>query len=224
MTLAVIGCPRDPALTSSMKINEAYNLWAATYDGMANRTRDLDNYVTEDWLEGKHFDTILEAGCGTGKNTPIYAAHADRVLAVDFSEGMLQLAQQKVAVPNVSFQQADFTRPWDFTDSLFDLVCCNLVLEHISNLEHIFLQVQSKLKPGGLFFLCELHPYKQYLGGQANFHHNNETVHVAAFTHHISEYFSAAKAAGLQCVELGEYFLDEGGREVPRLLKMVFIK
>lgn len=210
--------------TSSMKINEAYDLWAGTYDTMANRTRDLDHRVTEEWLKGKHFETVLEAGCGTGKDTPLYCAHAGTVTAADFSEGMLQLARQKVTAPNVSFLQADFTKLWDFTDSLFDLICCNLVLEHINDLEHIFRQVHSKLKPGGMFYLCELHPYKQYAGGQANFQHNNETVHVTAFTHHISEYFSAAKGAGLQCIELNEYFVGEGGKEVPRVINVVFLK
>lgn len=207
-----------------MQINEAYNLWAATYDAMINRTRDLDHKITGEWLNGRHLDAILEAGCGTAKNTSLYSSHADSVLSVDFSEGMLQLARQKVAQPNVTFQQADLTKEWVFTNTQFDLVCCNLVLEHIEDLHHIFNQVHSKLKPGGLFFLSELHPYKQYAGGQANFQHNNETVHVAAFTHHTSEYFAAAKANSLTCIALNEYFVDEHDRLVPRLVNMVFEK
>lgn len=207
-----------------MKINEAYNLWSETYDSMQNRTRDLDSKITYAWLQGKHFETIFEIGCGTGKNTMLYANHANEVLSVDFSAGMLELAKQKTTVTNVGFVQADITSDWFFTNQSADLVCCNLVLEHIQDLSHICMQVHDKLKSGGLFFISELHPFKQYMGGQANFEHNNETVTVTAFAHHISEYYAAAANAGLNCIELQEHFVDEAALTVPRIINMVFEK
>lgn len=209
---------------TTMKINEAYNLWSESYDAMQNRTRDLDTKITEDWLRGKHFETILEIGCGTGKNTTTYAAYADRVVSADFSEGMLQLARQKIDAKNVTFVQADITTDWTFTDLKANLITCNLVLEHIQDLSHICRQVYDKLQPGGLFFLSELHPFKQCIGGQANFEYSNETIMVAAYVHHISEYFSAATEAGLHCIELFEHYVDEAEPTVPRIINMVFEK
>lgn len=207
-----------------MQINEAYDLWAGQYDGMANRTRDIDAAVTRTWLADKHFDKIVEIGCGTGKNTEVYAAHAGTVTALDFSEGMLAQAREKVSARNVTFVQADISKNWPLDGNDADLVCFNLVLEHIEKLDHAFGEAARVLRPGGFLFIAELHPYKQYAGGKANFTYGAEIVYVTAFTHHISDYFGAALKNGLECLELNEHFVDEGGKEVPRLLNMVFRK
>ena len=52
-----------------MNIQDAYNDWAITYDFDRNLTRDLDQTVTKGTLANRRYHTILEVGCGTGKNT-----------------------------------------------------------------------------------------------------------------------------------------------------------
>lgn len=56
-------------------------------------------------LAGKR---VLEIACGTGYWTPLIAARAESVLAMDFNEETLEIARSK-AYPknNVSFQQGD---------------------------------------------------------------------------------------------------------------------
>ena len=51
---------------------------------------------------------VLEIACGTGYWTPLIAAQAESVLAIDFNEETLEIARSK-AYPgrNVSFQQGD---------------------------------------------------------------------------------------------------------------------
>ena len=53
-----------------MNIQKAYDDWSETYDSDQNRTRDLDQVVTEKTLANFRYKSILELGCGTGKNTP----------------------------------------------------------------------------------------------------------------------------------------------------------
>ena len=53
----------------NMSIQKAYNDWSETYDTDENLTRDLDQKVTRELLVNLHFNSILEIGCGTGKNT-----------------------------------------------------------------------------------------------------------------------------------------------------------
>lgn len=67
----------------------AYTEWAATYDSDRNLTRDLDQTVTRTLLTGRRYRTILEIGCGTGKNTPLLAQIGEHVQAIDFSRGCL---------------------------------------------------------------------------------------------------------------------------------------
>lgn len=51
---------------------------------------------------------VLEIACGTGYWTPLIAARAQSVLALDFSEEVLAIARTKsYAKKNVAFQQAD---------------------------------------------------------------------------------------------------------------------
>jgi len=95
-----------------MTIQAAYNQWAATYDADHNRTRDLDQRVTQQIWGGQRFTSIVELGCGTGKNTVFYAQIGGRVQALDFSEAMLAQARKKVTAANVQFTVADLTQPW----------------------------------------------------------------------------------------------------------------
>ena len=152
-----------------MSIRDAYNTWAATYDTDRNLTRDLDQRVTRQTLSGLRCASILEIGCGTGKNTPFLAQIGEHVHCLDFSEAMLARAQAKSPPANVTFTVADLTRSWPCADQSADLVVCNLVLEHIADLPFIFGEASRCLVEQGHFFVCELHPFKQYEGSKAKF-------------------------------------------------------
>ena len=88
----------------------------------------------------------------------------------------------------------------------------------------IFKEAFTKLKSGGIFFICELHPFKQYLGGRANFLDNEQIIEPNAFTHHISDYIDTATIQGFELLELKEWFDGATFGEVPRLLSLVFSK
>jgi len=136
----------------SMSIQKAYNDWSETYDTDENLTRDLDQKVTQEALADLHFKSILEIGCGTGKNTSFLAKIGEIVYAVDFSQGMIEKAKEKVRAENVRFAMMDITQKWNFEDQSFDLIVCNLVvLEHIEDLSFIFSEAARVLKDKGRF-------------------------------------------------------------------------
>ncbi|HJR81207.1 MAG TPA: class I SAM-dependent methyltransferase [Anaerolineales bacterium] len=208
----------------SMSIQKAYDDWSDTYDTDENLTRDLDQKVTQEILAKLHFDSILEIGCGTGKNTMFLAQIGATVYAVDFSEGMIRKARDKVKAENVHFAMMDITQKWNVEDQSFDLVVCNLVLEHIESLSFTFAQAARVLKENGRFFINELHPFKQYEGKKARFYREEETIEVGAFVHHISEFLNAARANGLALVELSEHWHEKDRGKSPRLLSFIFEK
>src|SRR5262249_3311540 len=152
---------------------------------------------------------ILELGCGTGKNTSFLAQIGRRVHALDFSEAMIRQAQAKAPGANVAFTVADLTAPWPRATEPVDLVVANLVLEHIADLDHIFAEAWRCLVDGGRFFVSELHPCKQYLGGQARFQQEAGQVAISAFTHHISAFLDAAAARGFTLASLKEWWHAE---------------
>jgi ubiquinone/menaquinone biosynthesis C-methylase UbiE len=207
-----------------MDIQNAYDEWAETYDNDENLTRDLDQTVTRILLADLRADSILELGCGTGKNTAFYAQIGSQVQALDFSPGMIEKAREKVQAGNVRFGMADITRHWPCEDGEFDLIACNLVLEHVQDLAYIFSEANRTLRPAGRFFINELHPFKQYEGKKARFYRDEETVEVNAFVHHISDFTNAAAANGLQLVSLNEFWHEKDAGKPPRLISFLFEK
>ena len=52
-----------------MNVKEAYKNWSKQYDTNINKTRDLEAISIRNVLSEIKFNTCLEIGCGTGKNT-----------------------------------------------------------------------------------------------------------------------------------------------------------
>ncbi|MCL4272526.1 MAG: class I SAM-dependent methyltransferase [Anaerolineales bacterium] len=207
-----------------MDIQNAYNEWSDIYDSNRNFTRDLDAQVTREILADQRFASILELGCGTGKNTVFLAEIGERLHAFDFSEGMIQKAREKVKPGNVRFEMADLTRRWNCDDSAYDLIACNLVLEHIEDLSHIFSEAARTLMPGGKFLINELHPFKQYGGTKARFERGADMVEADVFVHHISEFINTAKSHDLTLVKFNEYWHADDADKPPRLVSFLFGK
>jgi predicted TPR repeat methyltransferase len=205
-----------------MSTRELYNQWSATYDEVENKTRDLEKAAGMQTLESFQVDSIIELGCGTGKNTEWLADKAAHLIAVDLSEEMMAKAKEKIRRPNVSFQQADITKPWNFIHDKADLVTCSLILEHIKDLRPVFQQVKDHLNEAGHFYVCELHPFKQYSGSKARFETAEGTKVLDCYTHHFSDYLGAASACGLSLVQLNEWFDEDDRPGVPRLASFLF--
>ncbi len=205
-----------------MSIQNAYNQWSEIYDSNENLTRDLDQMLTRKAFAGQHFDSILELGCGTGKNTEFLVQIGGKVHALDFSEGMIEKARAKVHADHVTFTVTDLTKIWPCENAAYDLITCNLVLEHIENLSHIFGEAARTLQTGGKFFINELHPFKQYRGTKARFEKGDDVIEVDAFVHHISDFTNAAAQHGLRILNLNEHWHEADQGKPPRIVSFLF--
>lgn len=206
-----------------MKVEQAYTEWSATYDQDRNLTRDTDEVVTRQSLKDSQFKSVLEIGCGTGKNTALLASIAERVQALDFSQAMLALARNKLSCENVAFTVADIRERWPCAERSFDLVTCNLVLEHVADLSFVFAEAARALTTGGQFFISELHPFRQYQGAQAHFARDNQTTRIPAFVHHVSEFLDAAAANNFTLTKLNEWRHASDQGKPPRLISFMFV-
>jgi SAM-dependent methyltransferase len=126
---------------------------------------------------------------------------------------------------NIGIIRADITRDWTFCRvGYYDLVSFSLVLEHIQNLDPVFWEVAAALKPGGLVYMGELHPFKQYNGTKARFDTTQGQQVVDCYQHHVSDFVEAAKNQGLLLKELNEHFDDDDRTAIPRILTLIFQK
>jgi ubiquinone/menaquinone biosynthesis C-methylase UbiE len=206
-----------------LSVRAAYDMWAETYDNSKNATRDLDAAVLRAQrfpLEGA---TVIEIGCGTGKNTA-WLTSASKVVALDFSEKMIQIARQRALSDRVDFIQHDVCRPWPVADRSADLITCNLVLEHIEDVGAVFGHARRAMKAGATLFISEFHPFRQLLGRQARFAAGDtEEIRIPAFIHDTADFVNAGLAEGLHLTQLSEW-RDEGADATvpPRLLTLTF--
>lgn len=207
-----------------MKIKTAYNNWSETYDEDSNLTRDLDAEIVRKEFINSRFNSILEVGCGTGKNTTLFSQIGDKIYALDFSEGMISQAREKVQGKNITFIQTDITQTWSIENNSVDLVTCNLILEHIENLEFIFSESNRCLKSGCKLFINELHPFRQYEGKKATFFKNGKSIAIDAFIHNVSDYLNAAKSNGFKLQKLDEHWHVNDKNKLPRILSFFFVK
>ena len=140
-------------------VQNAYDLWSQSYDKEINKTRDLEGMAVQQWLLPRLISisgssSILELGCGTGKNT-IQFLHSNssddlRIVACDLSAKMLACAQanQEIApsvnTGRVQLRQLDLTdERWEnINDAAFDLVTFSLV--RISFLVSLFSSGQDQ--------------------------------------------------------------------------------
>lgn len=206
-------------------VAQAYNKWAASYDADKNVTRDLDALVMQRAGLNLENKDILELGSGTGKNTSFLAERARHVTAIDFAEGMIARAHQRIVTNNVQFVKHDVRDTWPAKSASADLVVANLILEHVHDLAPVFFEAARVLRPNGQFYFCELHPYRQLTGGQANFVDpaTGEAVQVTAHVHTVSEYVMGGIEAGFTLVSLGEWTEDDApALTPPRLISCLF--
>jgi ubiquinone/menaquinone biosynthesis C-methylase UbiE len=214
-------------MTEPKRARHAYEIWAATYDTQANKVRDLDAVVIRAAdlpLDGQ---AIIELGAGSGKNTEYLAAHARAVTAFDYSPAMLSRARQRILDSNVRFIEHDISRRWPTPDADTDLVVADLVLEHIPDLRPVFTEAHRVLRPQGLFFISELHPYQQLHGIQAHFQQGEEVFYIEAYPHMVSEYVNQALEQGFELQRLDEWSRGDANQHStpgpsPLLLSMLF--
>lgn len=105
--------------------------------------------------------TVLDVACGQGLATRAVAnAGAARVVGVDASERMIELARQRslAAGSDLSFVVDDAQRLQTFDTASFDGVACQLGLMDIADLDATMAAIRRVLKRHGWFVFVIGHP------------------------------------------------------------------
>ena len=124
---------------------------AAGYDALAEPQSRWGLRILER-LELRGDETVLEAGCGTGRDTERLLSRLPhgRVIAVDGSARMLEELRRRLPgrLDRVEVRLADLARPLELrsrVDAVFSVATFHWIEDH----ESLFRNLASVLKPGG---------------------------------------------------------------------------
>jgi SAM-dependent methyltransferase len=97
--------------------------------------------------------TAADLGCGVGPLLPTLAKRFQRVIAVDFAEGMLERARENCGeLPNIEYHHQSLTDLTALTGQVNVAVAVNsLVLPNVDELEKALRSIHAILRPGGHF-------------------------------------------------------------------------
>jgi ubiquinone/menaquinone biosynthesis C-methylase UbiE len=128
------------------------------YEQECNFHLKLAQKLTE-LVQPKHGDKVLDIATGTGLVAFEFALKVGNqglVIGVDFSEGMLFQAEQKLR--NFPFNNLEFKleniENLSFSECYFDLVLCCSALHYFCKIELLLKQWFSWIKVGGSIGLC----------------------------------------------------------------------
>lgn len=114
---------------------------------------------------------VLDIAAGTGTSSLLFARSGMRVVAADFSLGMLRAGRRRN--PTLPFTAADATA-LPFADGVFDAVTISFGLRNVGDTAAALREFARVTRPGGVLVVCEFsHPtndlfrkvYQRYLVG-----------------------------------------------------------
>jgi len=139
-------------------------------------------------------DTVLDVGCGGGTKSKYLTEKGLRVVGIDFSEGMIDIAKREV--PKAEFAVMDM-KDFSRLDREFDGVFAQASLLHIhkKDVHSVFREFLSHLKPNGYLYVA----VKEKNADQAD----EEVKRESDYGYEYERFFSFYTID-----ELKQYFLD----------------
>lgn len=96
--------------------------------------------------------TILDLAAGTGSSSIVFLREGVKVVAADFSNGMLEEGRRRH--PELEFVFADASA-LPFADTEFDTVTISFGIRNVEKTEVALAEMLRVLKPGGKLVICE---------------------------------------------------------------------
>ena len=188
--------------------SDAKQHWEATY-GERAMVSALD-FTKQVLAYAKKGDSILDVGCGDGRDAAFFADSGLRVTAIDFSEKAIERVNALGLPIDARVME---TTAMDFPDASFDVVYAHLSLHYFDDptTTAVFANVRRMLKPGGHFFVrCKSTKDRFYGEGEKVGEHMFRKTHVR---HFFTPEYMRGKLDGFSVLELGESSAAYDGNE-----------
>jgi SAM-dependent methyltransferase len=207
--------------------NKTYSGKSAFFgEGPSEFARKAANLFKRNTFKSESVRTILELGCGQGRDTLFFAQEGYSVTGLDYSKaGFLQVRQsaREFGVSDrITIQNFDVRKPLPFPDGSFDVCYSHMLLcMELSMTELIFLlgEIRRVLKPGGIVLYSVRNTFDKHFG--TGIHKSEGMYEVGGFVvHFFNEEMVQDLAAGYEIVDIER--MQEGS--LPKELFGVFLR
>jgi len=143
------------------KIANNFSRYAHLYDKYASVQNRAALKLTGS-LRNNNFSKILELGCGTGNYTLMLRREFSgaKIKALDISEEMIYVAQNKFKNKDIEFMVADAQKP--ILDRDFDLITSNACFQWLDDLGKALRGYAKSLRKGGSVYFSIFGPRTFY--------------------------------------------------------------
>lgn len=131
-----------------------WNLLAGKYDGRVMKKFE-HAYAESVRMAGKYLEpthSVLDFACGTGITTLDMAGQVNDITAIDISEKMIAVAQQKtfdMQVDNIDYEVCDLDES-RLDGRRFDIVVAFNILHFLPRMDEAMERISELLKPSGI--------------------------------------------------------------------------
>lgn len=139
-----------------------FDAFASYYEILMGDNGDLPNHYLLDPLLLPLFPKeyrlfVLDAGCGSGRWTKVLSTKYKKIIGIDISEGMLDIAKKKRSGKKIIYKQAELGKLLPFADSSFDFIFSNMVMHYVGNIKKTARELYRVLKSGSSLLFSTQH-------------------------------------------------------------------
>ncbi len=154
---------KDSKLGKKKQVEQMFDNISGNYDDL---NRVISFGIDQKWrnkvvnlVSATNPKNVLDIATGTGDLAIMLSkTHAEKIVGIDISAGMLDIGKKKIAAKNLSqiieMRQED-SEALTFDDNSFDAVTVAFGIRNFETLEKGLAEILRVLKPGGIFVILE---------------------------------------------------------------------
>lgn len=207
----------DGVEETPMSMQEGYAQWAPWYDEPGNELLEVEEPVVREILDSLPVGVALDAACGTGRHAAYLASLGHRVIGVDATPEMLEVARAKI--PAAEFYEAAL-HDLPLADDSVDVVACGIAASHVPDLAPVLAEFARVLGPRGHLVLSDSRGLIGDIGlPLARTRPDGTLGYIPVWSRLASDYIAAALPHGFEvrrCEELRRKtpLVDDDGRDL----------
>jgi len=191
------------SVSTLLPAQEAYTLWASTYDQTPNPLLALEERLLAPILSSFTHCDIVDLGCGTGRWLQRLEATSPRsLIGIDSSAAMLAEAKKK-CLPSTALIHATCAAT-QLPARSADCVLASFLLSYVSHITSLAREIARILRPRGTLIISDLHPDTPAYGWRRTFMSSDTLFEIATFPYTLLDLIGELHTAGFRLEKIDE--------------------